>query len=103
MEAVQGIGGKAARRAYHETVQGKRAAPSKDYGERRKGGRYETPTSSDSASSSSEWTKMQVMCSTMMQEIKLMEEVGMPRDKVDSLKRQTIMHLKNFVKLLSAI
>ena len=96
LEAAQGIGGKAARRACHETVQGKRAAPSKDYGGRRKGGRYETPTSSESASSSSEWTKTQVMCSTMMQEIKLMEEVGMPRDEIDSLTRQTIIYLKNF-------
>ena len=39
---------------------------------------------------------MQVMCSSMMQEIKLMEKVGMPRDEIDCLKRQTIMHLKNF-------
>ena len=85
LEAAQGIGGKTSRRAY--TVQGKRAAPSKDYGGRRKGGRYETTTSSDSASSSSEWTKMQVMCSTMVQEISLMEEVGTPREEIDCLKR----------------
>ena len=30
LEAAQGYGGKAAGRAYHETVQGKRAAPSKN-------------------------------------------------------------------------
>ena len=81
LEAAQGIGGKAVRRVYHETVEGKRAGPSKDYGGRRKECRYETPTSSDSASSYSEWTKMQVMCSTMVQKIRLIEEVGMPQWK----------------------
>jgi hypothetical protein len=86
MEAAQGIGSKAARKQFHEALQGKRPPPSHESGDRKKH-RYLSPTTSTSPSSiSGDMTKLHLACSTMEKEIKLMEDLGMPEEGIREIK-----------------
>ena len=40
----------------------------------------------------------ELICSTILQEIKLIEEVGMPREEIDCIKRRAIKQVKNYCK-----
>jgi predicted metal-binding transcription factor (methanogenesis marker protein 9) len=77
LEAVQRVGSKEARKAFHATVQGKRPPPSKESGDRKRS-RYATPSSASSSPSSNvaELSKLQVVICNLKDLITLMPQMG---------------------------
>ena len=83
LEAVQRVGSKEARKAFHASVQGKRPPPSKDSGDRKQT-RITTPSSSSSSPSGlvAELTKLQLVIGNLNDLITLMNDMNCSPEEI---------------------
>jgi hypothetical protein len=103
LEAVQRVGSKEARKAFHATVQGKRPPPSKESGDRKRS-RFETPTSATPSPSSkvAELSKLQVVICNLKDLIALMPEMNCTQEEILVQKKKLMKALMKSSEFFTA-